>query len=175
MFVAGFIGSPQMNFIDAVLNKDSKGYILEVNEDCLYVPDNKANEALNSYIGRTMKLGIRPENINDEANFVAAHENSAINTTVEVSELMGSEVYLYLKYGENTLTARVAPTTKSRTGDKIKVALDMNNIHLKAVFKQGIAGKILNNYNYLNESPFAKNHSSIIYYMYHTAFWTRFR
>ena len=59
-----------------------------------------------------------------------ANADSVIATNVEVSELMGSEVYLYLNYAENTLIARVAPTTKSRTGDSIKVGLDMNNIHL---------------------------------------------
>ena len=132
VFVAGFIGSPQMNFLDAVLNKDDKGYVLEVNDDRLYIPADKAaaNEALSSYVGRNVKLGIRPENISDDAGFVAANERSAINTTVEVSELMGSEVYLYLKYGDAVLTARVAPTTTSRAGDSVKVGLDMNRMHL---------------------------------------------
>ena len=130
VFVAGFIGSPQMNFLDAVLNKDEKGYFLELNGDRLCIPAAKTNEALSSYVSRTIKLGIRPENINDDAGVVAANENSAINTTVEVSELMGSEVYLYLKYGSSVLTARVAPTTTSKTGDNVKVSLDMNKMHL---------------------------------------------
>jgi len=131
MFVAGFIGSPQMNFMDAVLGEDGKGYYLEINEDRLYMPATKtANADLKQYIGRGVKFGVRPENIDDDAAFVAANADSTINTSVEVSELMGSEVYLYLKYGSYTLTARVAPTTTSRTGDSVKIALDMNKIHL---------------------------------------------
>ena len=130
MFVAGFIGSPQMNFIDASLNKDDKGFFLQTGDDKLYIPAAKANEKLSPYIGRMVKLGIRPENINDDAGFVAANEDSAIKATVEVSELMGNEVYLYLKYNETVLTARVAPTTASRTGDSVKASLDMNKAHL---------------------------------------------
>ena len=130
MFVAGFIGSPQMNFIDAVLNTDSKGYYLEVGEDKLYLPADKAKDEIKEYAGKPVKFGVRPEDIYDDEAFLNANPDSVISTNVEVSELMGSEVYLYLTYAGNTLTARVAPTTKSRTGDSIKVGLDMNNIHL---------------------------------------------
>jgi len=130
MFVAGFIGSPQMNFIDAVLKTDSKGYYLEVGEDKLYLPDEKVTDELKEYTDKQVKFGVRPEDIYDDEAFLSANPDSIISTHVEVSELMGSEVYLYLNYADNTLTARVAPTTKSRTGDSIRVALDMNNIHL---------------------------------------------
>ena len=130
MFVAGFIGSPQMNFMDAELNEDGKGFYLEVNGDRLYLPAEKAAPELKQHIGRAVKLGIRPEDIYDDEQFLAANPNAIINTSVEVSELMGSEVYLYLKYGDYTLTARVAPTTTSRRGDDIKVGLNMTKVHL---------------------------------------------
>jgi len=130
MFVAGFIGSPQMNFIDAGLKKDDKGYYLEVEEDKLYIPEEKAKDEIKDYVGKSVKFGVRPEDIYDDEAYLAAHPDAVITTHVDVSELMGSEVYLYLKYYEDTLTARVAPTTKSRTGDTVKVALDMHNIHL---------------------------------------------
>jgi len=129
MFVAGFIGSPQMNFIDAILKKDDR-YYLEVEGDKLYLPAEKEKEELKNYIDKAVKFGVRPEDIYDDEAYLSSHSESVISTNVEVSELMGSEVYLYIKYGDNTMTARVAPTTKSRTGDSIKVALDMNNIHL---------------------------------------------
>jgi len=129
MFVAGFIGSPQMNFIDAVLKNDGR-YYLEVGEDKLYIPAEKAKEGIKEYVDKAVKLGIRPEDIYDDAAFLESHQDSTVSTDVEVSELMGSEVYLYLNYADITMTARVAPTTKSRTGDSIKVALDMNNIHM---------------------------------------------
>ncbi|MDR2599568.1 MAG: ABC transporter ATP-binding protein, partial [Oscillospiraceae bacterium] len=131
MFVAGFIGSPQMNFIDVVLVKDSKGYYLESGTDKLYMTGDKVDDdKLKDYIGKNIKLGVRPEDIYDDDEFISKSPDSIISTHVDVSELMGSEVYLYLKYADYTLTARVAPTTKSRTGDSVKVALNMNNIHL---------------------------------------------
>jgi len=129
MFVAGFIGSPQMNFIDAVLKKDDRFY-LQVGEDKLYIPAEKVKDSINEYIDKPVKMGVRPEDIYDDEDFRTKNPDAIIDTNVEVSELMGSEVYLYLNYADNTLTARVAPTTKSRTGDSIKVGLDMNNIHL---------------------------------------------
>ena len=131
IFVAGFIGSPQMNFLDAVLNKDNKGYYLEVKEDRLYISAEKASAgALDRYVGDNVKLGIRPEDIYDDSRFLSANPDAAIDVSVEVSELMGSEVYLYLKYGDVTLTARVAPSTASRTGADIRVGIDMLKIHL---------------------------------------------
>ena len=130
MFVAGFIGSPQMNFLDAVLKEDDKGYYLDIDGDSLYIPAEKAVEGLKQYIGSTLKMGIRPENIYDDEPFLLANADSVIQTTVDVSELMGSEVYLYLNYKNSTLTARVAPTTTSKIGDSIKVGLDMKKVHL---------------------------------------------
>ncbi|MCL2820109.1 MAG: sn-glycerol-3-phosphate ABC transporter ATP-binding protein UgpC [Oscillospiraceae bacterium] len=129
MFVAGFIGSPQMNFVDAVLKNDGR-YYLEVTGDKLYLPDEKVKDSVKEYVDKAVKLGVRPEDIYDDEAFLGSHADSTISTHVEVSELMGSEVYLYINYADTTMTARVAPTTKSRTGDSIKVALDMNNIHL---------------------------------------------
>jgi len=130
IFVAGFIGSPQMNFMDAVLDSDAKGFFLEIDEDRLYIPAAKVKEELKEYAGKKVKMGIRPEDIYDDEQFISANPGSVIDTTVDVSELMGSEVYLYLKYGDYTLTARVAPTTTSRRGDNIKAGLNMNKLHL---------------------------------------------
>jgi len=140
VFVAGFIGSPQMNFLDAVLNKDDKGYYLEIGGDRLHIPAENTADRLSQYIGSTVKMGVRPEDIYDDEAFLSANRDSIIDTTVEVCELMGSEVYLYLKYGESTLTARVAPTTTSRRGESIKVGLNMSKIHL---FDAGTQAAIL--------------------------------
>jgi len=130
IFVAGFIGSPQMNFLDAVLEKDGEGYCLEVSGDRLRLPAAKANEKIASYAGKPVKLGVRPEDIHDDAAYVAANAASSINVKVDVREPMGAEVFLYLKYGESMLTARVEPTTTSKAGEDLKVAIDMNRVHL---------------------------------------------
>ena len=119
-----------MHFLDVILNQDGKGYYLEINGDHLYIPAKKEKEILNQYLGKSVKMGIRPEDIYDDDLFLGSNPDSVIETTVDVSELMGSEVYLYLNYGSSALTARVAPTTESRSGDNIKVGLNMNKIHL---------------------------------------------
>ena len=129
-FVAGFIGSPQMNFLDAILKNDDKGYYLETGGERLNVPPGKADESLKPYVGRAVRLGIRPEDIDDDEAALSANAASTISVTVDVREMMGSEVYLYLKFGEETFTARVAPTTGSVAGARIKVALNMNKMHL---------------------------------------------
>ena len=130
MFVAGFIGSPQMNFIDGALQKDEDGYIFETNGDKLRIPSEKITENMAAYEGKSVKMGVRPEDIYDDETVMNDDTKAIITSTVEVSELMGSEVYLYLLYGDERLTARVAPTTTSKTGNDIKVAIDMNKIHL---------------------------------------------
>jgi multiple sugar transport system ATP-binding protein len=133
VFVAGFIGSPQMNFIDVTLGEDGQGFYLEMkgeSEERLYIPAAKAKEALKAYAGRPVRLGIRPEDIYDDEAYIAANTGSAIRATVDVTEMMGAEVYLYLKCGDSVLNARVAPTTTSKAGDKVMAALNMNKIHL---------------------------------------------
>ncbi len=130
VFVAGFIGSPQMNFLDGVLNKDATGYFVDVNGDKLPIPADKTNDAMAGYVGKTVKLGVRPEDIYDDEASKAEPGYCVIETTVEVRELMGSEVYLYLKYGEYQLTARVAPSTTSQTGATVQAAINMNKAHL---------------------------------------------
>ena len=84
----------------------------------------------NNTEGKTLKVGIRPEDIKDDEEFLEKHPNSHISAEVEVSELMGAEIYLYLTYQGQNLMARVAPTSKSRRGDKIVVAMDTHKIHL---------------------------------------------
>ncbi len=81
--------------------------------------EKTADGKLDAYVGKTLKVGIRPEDIKDDEEFLEKHPNSHISAEVEVSELMGAEIYLYLTYQGQNLMARVAPTSKSRRGDKI--------------------------------------------------------
>ena len=135
MFVAGFMGSPQMNFIDATLvSKDGKYAVEFGTEESKYVvevPDSKAKpENFAEYAGKEVVLGIRPENIHDEEMFLSAAKTGVIECNVEVTELMGAETYLYLNCIGNNLIARVSPRCTARTGDVIKVAIDINKMHL---------------------------------------------
>ena len=131
IFVAGFIGSPQMNFLDGTLKKTGDQFTVDLAGSDIPLPKEKtADGKLDAYVGKTLKVGIRPEDIKDDEEFLEKHPNSHISAEVEVSELMGAEIYLYLTYQGQNLMARVAPTSKSRRGDKIVVAMDTNKIHL---------------------------------------------
>ena len=75
-------------------------------------------------------LGIRPEDMHDEEAFVAAQETSVVSAYVDVTEMMGAEYYLYLTIADKAFTARVNPRTTAKVGDTIKIAFDVNKIHL---------------------------------------------
>ena len=131
MFTAGFIGSPQMNFIDATLNKKQDGVYLEFNGEKIKLPEGKAsNPALEPYFGETVVLGIRPEDLHDEQSFISSSESAVVSAYVEVTEMMGAEYYLYLKIADSPFTARVNQRTTARMGDTIQIAFDTNKIHL---------------------------------------------
>lgn len=130
IFVAGFIGSPQMNFVDGTLEKEGNEYFFSVQGDKLQIAADKVNDTMANYVGKPVKMGIRPEDIKDDAAFLAANPKAVLSAKVQVSELMGSEVYLYLDYKGIRMTARVAPDTTSRTGDEIKIAINTHKIHL---------------------------------------------
>ncbi len=130
-FVAGFIGSPQMNFIDATLVKKGDGVALKFDKYEIALPASKnANGELNAYIGKDVRFGIRPEHVHDEPEFLQKATDGVVDANVDVTELMGAEIYLYVNINGVPLTARVAPTSKAKPGDAIKVALDLNKIHI---------------------------------------------
>ena len=132
LFVAGFIGTPQMNFVNGVLEKKGEDVFFNFETFSLKLPAEKANnEALADYIGKEVIIGLRPEVIHDEPSHLAIYADSVIDAYVDVSELMGSEILLYLKAGEETnLIARVSPRSTSQAGDNIKVAIDTSRMHI---------------------------------------------
>ena len=131
LFVAGFIGSPQMNFLDAVCTVKDDKIELDLGETVIKLGGEKAKKVIEGgYDGQTVVLGIRPENVSDDEEDLAAHTDTTIESTVRVYELLGAEVYLYFDYAGANLTARVKPNTKARTGDVIKLALDPEKIHI---------------------------------------------
>ena len=146
IFVAGFIGTPQMNFINGnIVEKGSDLYFEfgkaseeEPTPVCsLKLPAEKANnEALREYIGQEVVAGLRPESIFDDPMRISSLSESLVETDVDVTELMGAEIYLYLSVPQGdeyadpiNLTARVSARSTSRAGDKIKVAFDMSRMH----------------------------------------------
>ena len=131
LFVAGFIGSPQMNFLDAVVNISGNDVSLKVGDYVLKVPESKKQALIKgNYNGKTVVLGIRPEDVHDSEEFIAANPDSVVESTVKVYELLGAEVYLYFDVAGTQMTARVNSRTPLRTGDKAVFALEMDRIHL---------------------------------------------
>ncbi len=130
MFVAGFIGSPQMNFLDATLLKEGANYFVDLGGDKLLIDPAKDTSKLPEYVGKKIKAGIRPEDIKDDDEFMAKHKDATLTAHVEVSELMGSEIYLYLEYKDYKMTARVNPTSTAKNGSDVKVAINTKKLHL---------------------------------------------
>ena len=131
LFVAGFIGSPQMNFLDADVDVRGPNVTLTVGQHVLKVPASKKQSLIDGgYDGKTVVLGIRPENIHDEESFIAANRDSIIRSNIKVYELLGAEVYLYFDVEGTQMTARVNPRTTLRTGSDATFALDMEKIHI---------------------------------------------
>ena len=132
LFVAGFIGSPQMNFFTVKLVKEGNDVAAVFGDNKIIIPPSKlAKFADEDYIGKEVYMGIRPENIHDEDVFIQAAPNAVVDCNVEVTELMGSETYLYLKTVDTGISfiARVDARSTSRAGDKIKIAFDVNHLH----------------------------------------------
>ena len=133
MFVAGFIGSPQMNFIDATLKKVGSEYALCFDKYQIIVPSEKTKGGvLDPYVGKEDVFGIRPEHVHDEPEFLAkcASDNGVVDCNVDVTELMGAEIYLYVNIGGIPVTARVEPTSTAKPGDSIKAAFELDKIHI---------------------------------------------
>ncbi|MBQ2767353.1 MAG: ATP-binding cassette domain-containing protein, partial [Clostridia bacterium] len=131
IFVAGFIGTPQMNFIDSSLEKKGDDLYVDFAGTQIKLPAEKANNpALKDYIGKEVVLGLRPECIHDEPMYLSNFADSVIDTYVEVTELMGAEIYLYLVVEEQNLIARVSSRSQARSGDTIKVAIDTSRLHI---------------------------------------------
>ena len=129
-FVAGFIGSPQMNFIDVTLEKKEDGVYAVFGDNAVKIPDGRASKPeFNDYIGKQVVMGNRPEDVHDEEAFLAAYPDSTVSAYVEVTELMGAEVYLYLTIDGANFTARVNPRSTTKSAETIKVGCDTNRVH----------------------------------------------
>ncbi len=131
LFVAGFIGSPQMNFLDAVCQKKGDKVVLKVGPADIELPPAKAKKLIDGgYEGKTVVLGIRPEDVHDEQMFITSSPNTVIQAKIRVYEMLGAEVYLHFDYEGATMTARVDPRTTARTGDTVTFAFDAEKIHV---------------------------------------------
>ena len=130
LFVAGFIGSPQMNFIDAVCKVEGERVTLNFEKTSVVLPPAKAKKLIDGgYNGKTVVMGIRPEDIGDSQIEIEAHKDAVFETDVTGYELLGSEVLLYFNVAGTAMTAKVDSRTTARMGDHITLAIDPEKIH----------------------------------------------
>ncbi|MBE0672966.1 MAG: sn-glycerol-3-phosphate ABC transporter ATP-binding protein UgpC [Anaerolineales bacterium] len=129
LFVAGFIGSPAMNFFPAKIAVNGDKVIVDTGDFQVQIPASHTApyKGLN---GHSVIFGIRPENIHDP-EFAPQNINGvSVSSKVDVTELMGNETLLYLVSGKNTFVGRVDPRSKLRVGNTTQVIFDMDKIHI---------------------------------------------
>jgi multiple sugar transport system ATP-binding protein len=129
LFVAGFIGTPAMNFVKARLQKSDSKIIVDCDAFKVDVPMERYG-VYSSYVGKDVILGIRPENIHDPHFVPTGIFAQSVEVKVDLTELMGNEIFLYLTSGEHNFVARVDPRTACRIGDRTQVVFNLSNMHL---------------------------------------------
>ena len=103
----------------------------QIGEQTIVLPDAKGRKPeVLAYAGKEVIVGIRPEALHDEPRYMTEFPDSIVTAHVDLTEMMGSETYLYLLLEGQNFIARVAPTSTARSGDKVKIAIDNTQIHL---------------------------------------------
>lgn len=127
LFVAGFIGAPQMNFLDARVKVEDENIIVDFNGNFQFVlTDEKAN-SLKAYAGKDIVVGIRPEDL--KVKYTEELNNYKTKACVDITELMGSEIYIYFDCYGQKLICKTSADTIVKPDSEIEIAFDINKIH----------------------------------------------
>jgi len=131
IFVAGFIGTPSMNFIPATLKKTANGYSIDTGVFTVGVP-SRIDTEIEQYVGKSVTFGVRPTDIYDKnlKNPIEATPENTVRTQVDVSEPMGDIVTLYLTAGTHQIVAAIDADTKAKDGNALDVIFDIEKTHL---------------------------------------------
>ncbi|MEV3598004.1 sn-glycerol-3-phosphate ABC transporter ATP-binding protein UgpC [Paenibacillus larvae] len=131
MFVAGFIGSPSMNFVDGAISEENDELLFKAPGVNIVIPEGKAKLLREKgYTNKEVVLGIRPEDLHEEPVFLEASPNSIVSANIEVAENLGHEMNLYINgIGTSSVIARVDGRSGLKEGSTVKLALDMNKVH----------------------------------------------
>ena len=133
LFVAGFIGSPQMNLIEAKAVKKGEDVILAFGSVEIKLPKEKAEKVVaGGYIGKDVMMGIRPEHIADPATLFEEQKANYIvaSATVEVVEMLGAEKNFYMICEGNNITGRFDTSCQAGPDDEVKIAFDVTKVHV---------------------------------------------
>jgi multiple sugar transport system ATP-binding protein len=129
LFVAGFIGSPAMNFFDAKVSKGNGNLFIDADSFAVKIPEDRTNLYM-PYVDKSVYFGIRPEDIFIPQFAPPGIVAQPVETKVDVTELMGNEIFLYLNSGQHSFVARVDPRTRVSIDDQIQVVFNMANMHV---------------------------------------------
>jgi multiple sugar transport system ATP-binding protein len=129
VFVAGFIGSPAMNFFDVTLVEQDGDLYVDGGTFRLKLPPGKL-QAAKPYAGKQVIFGTRPEDIHDREFIPPGIRAEPMTATVDVTELMGNEIFVYLLSGQKQFISRMDPRTSAGVGKEMGVVVNMDNIHL---------------------------------------------
>ena len=129
LFVAGFIGSPAMNFFPATLQQSDGKLIIDADEFKLEIPADRT-AAYEGHAGKPIIFGIRPEDIINPEFAPPGITAQPVDTEVDITELMGNEIFLFLKAGKYEFVARVDPRTRATIGEQMQLVFNMDNMHI---------------------------------------------
>jgi len=127
-FVAGFIGSPSMNFFELQLNPAGDELYARSETLRLRIPHDR-HTALKDYVEKSIAVGLRPEDIYDAAYASPGIKAATIEAQVDVTELMGNEIFLYLLSGPHSFIARVDPRSRARVGSTVALTINLDRLH----------------------------------------------
>lgn len=129
IFVAGFIGTPSMNFFDATLVSEEGKLIVDTGDFRVTVPDDR-KKAYSNYVGKQVTFGIRPEHIHATEFAPPGIVPSPIKGTAEVVELLGHELHVYLRTGKHVPIATIDTRKRLAVGNQVDLVVDMANMHI---------------------------------------------
>jgi multiple sugar transport system ATP-binding protein len=128
-FVAGFIGTPAMNFMDGSLVKKRTGIYFNEDNFEIKMPDSFTSQ-VEAHVGKEVILGIRPEDIHDKMDASNASPDNTINATVEIIEPLGAEAYVYLTTGKSPFIARVPSYDQIEINQDIELVFNIQKAHI---------------------------------------------
>jgi multiple sugar transport system ATP-binding protein len=128
-FVAGFIGSPSMNFMDATLLEQDGKVAVDCGDFCLDIPEDRA-ETYRPHLGKEIIFGIRPEDTHDAAYTPAGITKRLVEARVDVTELLGREVVVHLMSENIQFQGIFDPRTEARVGSSMGVTFNMDRMHV---------------------------------------------
>jgi multiple sugar transport system ATP-binding protein len=118
-----------MNFFPATVEREDGKLVVNADSFRVKIPEAKAG-TYEPYVGKRVVFGLRPEDIHNPEFAPPNIDAHPVETQVDVTELMGNEIFVYLKSGEHAFVARVDPRTRVHMGDEIQMVFNMDNMHI---------------------------------------------